>query len=140
MLAIITVPAGDAERHHHAVARFEFADCFAHLDHFPHEFVPENVPRLHAGDIAMVEVQIGAADGRRTDFDNGVPWIQDFWIRHCFHPHVLLSVPTNRSHFRLLLLWAAPTGCPSVVGISPVSISALNRPRSSSTWMSGSSP
>src|ERR1051326_3641765 len=140
MLAVITMPARDAERDHHTVARFEFRYCFADLDHFSHEFMAEDVSCLHRRDGTVVQVEVRAADRGGAYFQDGITRIKNLGIGHRFHPHVFLSIPANGSHFRLLFLCAAPAGCPSVVGISPVSMRALNLPKSSSTWSSGSSP
>ncbi len=55
-LAEKTLPAGDNERDHHAVA---FADIFyraAGFHHFPHKLMAENVAVMHLRDFAAIEV------------------------------------------------------------------------------------
>ncbi|MDB5424419.1 MAG: Alcohol dehydrogenase GroES domain protein, partial [Phenylobacterium sp.] len=47
----------------------------ADLDDFAHELMAQDVARVHAGNVAVVEVHVGAADGCRGDPDDGVAGI-----------------------------------------------------------------
>src|SRR5579872_2912790 len=100
----------------------------------------ENVSFLHHRDVSIVNVEVRTANRRGSDANDGVARIQYLRFWHVFHPHRMFSNPADRSHPFLLFIWPFPTGWPSVVGISPASINALNRSRSSSTCSSGSSP
>ena len=64
--------AGNREGHHHAVAHLELAaHALAHLLHDAHELVAErHGPGLR--NAAVVDVQVGAADGRARHADDGV--------------------------------------------------------------------
>ncbi|MNY13134.1 hypothetical protein D3C86_1462510 [compost metagenome] len=58
----------------------------------------EDVARMHAGNDAVVEMQVGAADGRGGDLDDGVPRIDDLRIGDRVHPNVVLAVPGQCAH------------------------------------------
>src|ERR1700730_3603428 len=111
-------------------------------------------------------MQVRPADARTRDAHNRVARIHNLWVLHGLHAHFLGAHPTNCLHDALLsaatrspasysdglrcsgyTLWIVdttaergPCGCPSVVGISCISISALNRRRSSRIVDSGSFP
>ena len=70
--ALVAAAAGDREGDDHPVARLDLLDRLAGLDDLAHEFMAEDVARLHRRDEAVVEVQVGAADRRRGDPDDRV--------------------------------------------------------------------
>ena len=93
-----TVAAGDRERHHHAVAFLQVAYLLADLDHFTHEFVAEHVAGLHGGHQAVIEMQVGPANGGGGDFENGVAGVLDPWVGDGIHAHVVGTVPGQSFH------------------------------------------
>src|SRR5262249_22502909 len=127
----------------------------ASLNHFAHEFMAENVAAFHPGDVAVVDVQIGAADGGERDAHDGIVRIQNARVGNRLHAHIIRAVPADRFHAvtssgfdqagsrlsAFMELWrTAPLGWPSAVGISPASRYALSRPRSASISVEGSRP
>ena len=94
---MVALAAGDGERHHHPLALLERAGRSG-LDDLAHEFVAEDVARLHRRDVAIVEVQVRAADGGRGDADDRVARIEDFGIVDRIAADVVLAVPCQRFH------------------------------------------
>ncbi len=76
----------------------------ADLYHLPHELVPEHVALLHGGDEAVVEVQVGAADGGRRHADDRVALVQDPRIGDLDDVDLLLAEPAVRFHWGGLLV------------------------------------
>ncbi len=85
-----------------------------HLDDLTHEFVAEDVAIFHARNGVIVEMQIGSADRRRRDANDGVARIEDLRVRHGFDADIVLALPGERPHGKL------STGLD--VEISPVSM------------------
>ena len=143
LAAMVALPARDRKRHDHALACLERARR-ADLDHLAHEFVAEHVARLHRRNVAVVEVQVGAADRRRSDPDDGVARVEDLGIVDGFAADVVLAVPGDRFHDCCSVsVWSSPRSSRwrrlrALVAISPVSMSCLKRWRSRRVWMRGS--
>jgi hypothetical protein len=57
---------------HHAIAGPQFLYLAPGLDDFPHELVTENIAFLHRRDKPIVEMEIRAADCRRSNFHNRI--------------------------------------------------------------------
>ena len=93
--------AGDGERHHDAVADPELAVPGTDFDHFAHRFVPEHVAVLHAGNDAVVDMQVGAADRAGRYLDDGIARMLDPRVRDAFASHVAFAVPGECSHVPL---------------------------------------
>src|SRR5262245_60363230 len=85
-------------------------------------------------------MQIRSADGSGGDANDGVRGIDKPRVRHALDADVAFAMPTERLQSDLPLFPPEPTCCPAVEVISPVTIQPLTRSKSSSTWMSGSSP
>ena len=81
LLAEEAMPAGDRERHHHAVADLQARVAAADVHHLAHELVAEDVPLLHGGDVAAVDVQVRAADRGGGNPDDGVARVQNLGVR-----------------------------------------------------------
>ena len=77
---------------------FFSVDFGADLDHLAHELVAEDVARLHRRDVAVVEVQVRAADRGRGDLDDRVARIDDLGIVDRVDADVVLAVPGERAH------------------------------------------
>src|SRR5581483_680889 len=58
VLAGEAAAAGNWERHHHAISFLKVRDAPAYFDYFAHELVSEDVAALHAGNEAVVEMQV----------------------------------------------------------------------------------
>jgi hypothetical protein len=65
----------------------------AYLHDFAHEFMAQDITRLHGRDIAVIEMQIRATDRREGDFDDGVMRVQNLWIRYGFEAHIVFAIP-----------------------------------------------
>ena len=97
-VAIEAGPAGDDERHHHAITRAQRRHCRAHLFHDTHEFMAEDVAVLHARDLSPVDVQVRAADGRGSDAQQHIVLCEQHGVGHVFHAHVLGALVGERFH------------------------------------------
>src|SRR5690348_16706312 len=86
---------GDCERNDDPIPGPELADSAADLDNFPHRFVTQHVTALHAGNDAIVDVQVGAADGATGDTDYGITGVLNCWVRHRLAPHVAFAMPRS---------------------------------------------
>ena len=97
-LAEFALAAGDGAGGHHPVAFDHFAHGAADFDDLAHEFVAEDVALVHFGDVAVVDVQVGAADGGGGYFDDGVGGVVDFGIGDGFDFDLLRSIPACGFH------------------------------------------
>src|SRR3954451_8139958 len=151
------VAARDRERHDDAVADGEVADALADLDDLAHELVPEDVAALHGRDVAVVEMQVRAADRRRGDADDRVAVVEDLGVGDVLDLHGVAARPDRGPHDtpafsssdassgwagRCLSLRSAssPSGVPSEREMTPVSTCCLKRRSSSLTLASESDP
>jgi hypothetical protein len=137
-LSVLAEPAAaarDREGNDDAIAGLEVRHLGADLDDFAHELVSEDVAAHHGGDVTVVEMEIGSADRGQRHAHDRVVRIENLRLRHVDDAHLGSAPPTDGFHAIFL-----PEGCPSVVAISPVSISIFRRRRSSCTCMAGSSP
>src|SRR5215213_4225558 len=151
------VATRDRERHHDAVAHAEVGYAAAGLHDLAHELVHEDVDLAHRRDVAVVEMQIRAADRRGADLHDGVAIVEDLRIRDILHLHGVPPRPHVRAHQtptfsrsdsdrgcagRCLSLRSSdsPSGVPSDRGTSPVSANCLNWRRPSLILASGSVP
>src|SRR6266566_1194691 len=98
--------AGDHERHDHAVAASKSLYVCAHLDHLAHEFVTENVSRLHLRNKAIIDVEIRAADRCCGYTNDDVARFLNARVRDRVDAHVLLSMPGQGFHSWLLYFGA----------------------------------
>ncbi len=90
--------ARNRERQDHTISYLELPVFLPDLHHLAHELVPQDVARLHRRDEAIEEMEIGAADGGRGDFDDGVARIQDLRIGYALDAHVVRCMPYQRFH------------------------------------------
>src|SRR5215203_6954243 len=63
---------------------------------------------LHEGGEYLVEVQVGAADGRGRHAHHCVGGFPDGWVGHVIHPNVSLAVPRQRLQLVSLGSFACP--------------------------------
>ena len=96
--ALVAFAAADGERHHHAVADLELPVFRPDLDHLTHELVAEDVAAHHAGDEAVEEVQVRAADRAGGHLHDGIARVLDARIGNVVAADVLLAVPAERFH------------------------------------------
>src|SRR5690349_5988984 len=97
-LAEKAIAAGNGKRHDDTVADTDLFHSFADVDDLAHEFVSKNVPPFHRRHKAVIEVQIRAANRRRSDFDDRVALVEDLRIGDVDHLDLLLAVPTIGFH------------------------------------------
>jgi len=64
--------AGYVEGHQHVVTHFYFGHVGAHFHHYAREFVTKRAAHAGVGHVAIIQVQIGAADAGARDAHNGV--------------------------------------------------------------------
>src|SRR5262245_29775870 len=95
--------AGDGKGDDNAVAGPEVLDGGADLDDLPHELVAEDVSMLHSRDEAVVQVQVGAANGGRRDANDGVARVDDVGFRDVVYLDPPLALPANCLHDTLLV-------------------------------------
>src|SRR5689334_5297720 len=76
-LAEEALPTGNRERDDDTVPCLELADAAADLDNLSHRLMAEHVTVLHAGNDAIVNVEIGAADRTTGDTDDGITSVFD---------------------------------------------------------------
>src|SRR5207302_2943523 len=74
-------PARDRKWRHDPISFCKVLYVMSHFDDFTHEFVAEHITRLHRRNVAVVEMQIGAADCRQTYLDDCVMRIENLRIR-----------------------------------------------------------
>ena len=101
LAAHVTVPAGDLEGDDDPVPDSQITRFAAHLADYPHRFVTEDVPRLHERTENFVEVEVGPADVRRGDFDDGIGALFDLRVGHRLDAHVALAMPGDSFHGQL---------------------------------------
>ena len=82
------VAAGDDERDHHPVADAHVGHLGPDLFDHAHELVPEDVAVVQLGNLAAVEMQVGAADRGRSDTQQDVVGIVQHGVGHGFDPDV----------------------------------------------------
>ena len=87
----------------------QILDSAADLDDLTHIFVAEDIAWLHGRNVAIIQMQIGAADRRCRDLDDGITRVEDFWIGHRGDPHIVLAVPAEGFHH----LSPCPKGVPT---------------------------
>src|SRR5581483_12258680 len=92
------ITAGDRKWIHYAIAHLQILHLGPDLDHFAHELVAEDVTLHHRGNITVVDVKVRAADRRRGDPHDRIPWIEDLRIGDPLHPQVLRTVPAVGLH------------------------------------------
>src|SRR5688572_20400967 len=93
-----TAAASNRKCHDDSVAFAQVSDLTAGLDDFTHEFVTQDVTGFHCGDEAVIQMQIGAADGSRCDSNDRVFLIQYLGIWHLLDPDVPEAIPNSCSH------------------------------------------
>src|ERR687883_349785 len=74
------------------------------LDDFPHELVPEDVALFHRRDVAVVEMEVRAADRGGGDLHDRVAVVQDLRVRDVLDLHRVAPRPDVGAHQAL-------TGC-----------------------------
>ena len=75
-----------------------------------------HVAVLHRRDDAIVDVQIGTADGAGRDLDDRIPRMLDHRIRHCLAAHVAFAVPTKSLHLYALLTFTSGSALAMLLG------------------------
>jgi hypothetical protein len=83
------------------VARREPVHAVADLLDGSHGLVAENPPRTYLRYIAGQDVQVGAADRRRVNPDDGVAFVSDLRVRNFLPGPLARAVVHERSHVRL---------------------------------------
>jgi hypothetical protein len=87
----------DRKRNHNTVAARQVPNGRADFFNNAHEFMTHD-QRFWLGHKAVVHVQVGSADRRRSNSQNNVPRIFELCILDALHPHILWFVVNNRFH------------------------------------------
>jgi hypothetical protein len=82
-------------KRHHVVAALQGVHRTSYLNDFTHELVPKDITLLHGRNLAIIEMQIGAADRLSCHPYNGVARVQNLRIGHLFYPDHVLSISPN---------------------------------------------
>jgi hypothetical protein len=98
LLAEQAASARDGERDDHAITALELLDLAADFLDDPHELVAEDIARLHGGDVAIVEVQVAAADGCPRDADDRIAGIDNLRIPDRVYLNFFGTHPANCLH------------------------------------------
>ncbi len=98
-LAEEAAAAGDHEGNYHAVTDLQVGHPAAGLFDDAHELVAEDIARLCLWNLAMIEVQVGAADGGSGDPKDDVVFVLDERVGDIVDPDVLGSVVCQCSHW-----------------------------------------
>ena len=93
-----TAAAGAEHRGHAPLPGDDVEDAGADLDDLAGELVAADHPGLDAGDLAVVEVQVGAADGAGRDLDEGVGRFDELRFGHRLDPQVAGPVGADGVH------------------------------------------
>src|SRR4030095_16442907 len=131
IFAKVAVATRDGERDDDAVTNLEPRILRADFDDLAHELMAEDIALLHCRDVAVVDVEIGAADRGCRHLDNGVAWIEDDGVGHGLDPNCFLAFPADGAH---------PVSYAVARGISPASSNCLKWRRSSRMVWEGSRP
>jgi hypothetical protein len=97
LLAVLTEPAGDVERHDDAVALLERGYRLADLADDPHVLVAEDDSFFGRGS-ALVHVEVRATDTRRRDVDDDVVRVFDLRFVDVFDGDLVRSLIDNCFH------------------------------------------
>ena len=93
--------ASYGERHDDAIADPEFAVARPRLDDFTHRFMAKHIAVLHAGNNAVIDMQVGAADRACRYFHDCIARMLDPRIGHAFASHIAFAVPGQCPHVPL---------------------------------------
>ena len=92
------VAARNGEGDNDAIPGLQLLYFAAYFFYHSHEFVTENISRLHRGNQTSVEMKIAATDGGPRNLNDCVPWIDDLRVRHFMHFDRFLAHPTDGLH------------------------------------------
>jgi hypothetical protein len=97
------VAARDVERDDDRVADGDLPHAGADFFDDPHRLVAEDVAVLHAGRLAAVQMQVGAADRRRRDADDRIVGALELRVVDRVDAELLVAVPYDRLRASLRL-------------------------------------
>ena len=86
-------PARDRERHDDAVADLEPGVLPSDFDDLAHGFMADDIAVLHRGNDAVIDMQVGTADGAGRDLDDRIASVLDLGIRNFLAAHVAFAMP-----------------------------------------------
>ncbi len=75
------------------IAHLQVPDFATHLDDNSHVLVAENVATFHGRLVAVIKMQVGAADRARRDFDDRVSGMLNGWVGYRIDPDIAVAVP-----------------------------------------------
>ena len=91
-------PATDCGGHHHFVADLDPGDAAPNFDHLTHRFVPDAKTDVFAEPVAVVNVQIAAADRATGHLHHGIAIALDLRISHRLVANIARRVVSQRLH------------------------------------------
>jgi len=102
---LLTEPAltaADSEWNDDSITDLQVRDFGAKFDNLAHILMPENIPALHGGLIAVKQMKVGTTDRTGGDLDDGIAGVLDFGVGNGVYPNVAFSVPAQCAHSVLL--------------------------------------
>jgi hypothetical protein len=84
-LMLLTTTISQLLSNWYPIAAFQVVDATASLDLLAHGLVAKDVADLHCGNVSVVDVQVGAADGAGRDLNDDVAHVLNLWIGHPMH-------------------------------------------------------
>src|SRR3954463_15693119 len=100
VFAVPALPAGDERGHHDPITFLDLLYLRPDFLDYPHELMADPVAGLHRRDVAVDEMQVGAAGGRHGDAEDGVVGVDDLGILHRCDAQVVDAVPNESAHAR----------------------------------------
>jgi hypothetical protein len=91
-------PAADSGGHHHLVSRLQTGDGAAHLHHFAHGFMADAKADIFGKTMAVINVQIAAADRTAGHLDDGIAFRFQLGIIHVFVADVPRAIIAKGFH------------------------------------------
>jgi hypothetical protein len=80
------------------VADLERAVARADLDDLAHRLMTDDIAAFHPWDDAVVDMEIGAANGAGGHLDDGVARMLDLGVGHRVEAHIAFAVPAQGFH------------------------------------------
>src|SRR5215216_1560298 len=97
-VAHVAVPTRDIKRHNYSVSRLDVGHLRSDFFDYAHRLVTDDVALLKPHPQYLVEVEIRAANRRRSYAHYCVRWLLDLRVRHRVDPYILFTMPRYRLH------------------------------------------
>ncbi len=95
--------ARDVKGDDNAVADLEFFDFWPNINDLAHILMAENVTFFHRRHVAIIKMEIGAANSSRAGLNDRVRRLLYFRIGNFIDTHIALTKPAKRFHAKTSL-------------------------------------